>query len=344
MLGAPIRMPWTIAEIGCDWDDRWDSLVRSASDSGFMQSSAWSAFKRLEGYSTPRFGLFEEGELRGGAALLDYRNGESEGLLICPDGPILPWQDNARSREGLKAIAHEAETCATKTGGLGLRIEPRLSPPTPSLLRNWVRAPVDLNPAHSLVLDVTLSDDRLLAQMHPKGRYNIRLSEKHGVVVTRSRQMQDLRRFHTLFVETSARNEFFAEPYSFFLNLGASLFPTRIAELYFAQWQNKTLAALLVVTFGSRATYLYGGSSAQCRHVMPTYALHWAAARDARDQGCTEYDLYGFDPFDQPYHPYAGFSRFKRQFGGKRFDSIGAHDLIFYDRVADAIVEKFATL
>jgi lipid II:glycine glycyltransferase (peptidoglycan interpeptide bridge formation enzyme) len=152
--------------------------------------------------------------------------------------------------------------------------------------------------------------------------------------------MQDLRRFHNLFLETAARNEFFAEPYSFFLNLGASLFPAGMADLFFAQWNGEMLAALLIITFGRRATYLYGGSSAQHRQVMPTYALHWAAICASRERGCTEYDMYGFDPFDQPYHPYSGFSRFKRQFGGRRFDAIGAYDLIFYERVADAIVEK----
>ena len=156
--------------------------------------------------------------------------------------------------------------------------------------------------------------------------------------------MRDLRRFHSLFLETAARNGFFAEPYSFFLNLGSSLFPSGMADLFFAEWKGETLAALLMITFGSRATYLYGGSSVQNRHVMPTYALHWAAARAARARACTEYDLYGFDPFDQPYHPYAGFSRFKRQFGGQRFDAMGAHDLIFYERVADVVAEKLASL
>jgi lipid II:glycine glycyltransferase (peptidoglycan interpeptide bridge formation enzyme) len=337
-------MYWNLKEIGSDWDERWDALVRATPNSGFMQSSAWSVFKRLEGYTTPRFGLFHNGELLGGASLLDYQIHGSEGMFICADGPILPWANNERAREGLRLIAREAETRALASGGLGLRIEPRLSPPTPTLLRNWVRAPVDLNPAHSLVINLTLSDDLLLAQMHPKGRYNIRLSAKHGVAVSGSRELKDVRRFHSLFVDTAARNGFFAEPYSFFLNLGSALFPVGMAEMFFAEWNGEALAALLMITFGSRATYLYGGSSALHRHVMPTYALHWKAARTARERGCSEYDMYGFDPFDQPSHPYSGFSRFKRQFGGKRFDAIGAYDLIFYDRVADAIVQRIASI
>ena len=39
-----------------------------------------------------------------------------------------------------------------------------------------------------------------------------------------------------------------------------------------------------------------------------------------------------------PGHLYAGFSRFKRQFGGRPVRLIGAHDLYFLDRLADVVV------
>jgi lipid II:glycine glycyltransferase (peptidoglycan interpeptide bridge formation enzyme) len=74
---------------------------------------------------------------------------------------------------------------------------------------------------------------------------------------------------------------------------------------------------------------------------MPTYALHWAAIQDARSRGCAEYDFYGYDPFGHPDHLYAGISRFKRQWGATRRDSIGAREYLFYDRLAEQIVEHF---
>lgn len=335
-------MALTLQEIGPEWDERWDALAGQAAESGFMQSSAWAAFKRMEGYETPRFGLFEEDNLIGGGTLLHYPAKGSEGFLVCPEGPILPWNDREKARDGLRKLLAVAQGLAERKGGLGLRIEPHLPPPRPSLLRNWNRAPIDLNPIHSLMLDLTLSDEELRAQMHPKGRYNLGLAARHGVQVRRSNRMQDLSVFYPLFEETGRRDDFFAEPYSFFLNLGAALFPCGQAELFLAEWQGKTLAALLVIFFGRRATYLYGGSSGQHRNVMPTYALHWAAAQAARERGCLEYDLYGYDPFGQPDHAYAGFSRFKKQFGGVRHDWIGAYDLIFYDRLADTLIARLA--
>jgi peptidoglycan pentaglycine glycine transferase (the first glycine) len=334
---------WTLQALGPERDAAWDALAGQSVESGFMQSSAWAAFKRAEGYETPRFGLFEAGALRGGATLLYYPAQGTEGFWICPEGPILPWNDRSKARDGLRKLLAVVEGLAATRGGLGLRIEPHLPPPRPSLLRNWTRAPIDLNPIHSLTLDLALSDEELRAQMHPKGRYNLGLSSRHGVQVVRSEQMGDLSRFYALFAETARRGDFFAEPYGFFLNLGAALFPCRQAELFLAEWQGETLAAILVIFFGRRATYLYGGSSSRHRQVMPTYALHWAAVQAARSRGCVEYDLYGYDPFEQPDHAYAGFSRFKRQFGGVRQDSIGAYDHLFYDRLAETLVKRLMT-
>jgi peptidoglycan pentaglycine glycine transferase (the first glycine) len=335
-------MPLAIRELGTEWDARWDALAGQAVESGFMQSSAWAAFKRAEGYETLRYGVFDAEELSGGASLLIYSAQGREGFILCPEGPILPWHEAAQAREGLRLLARTVEQQAETRGGLGLRIEPHLPPPRPSLMRNWNRAPVDLNPIHSLMLDLTLSDEEFRAQMRPKGRYNLGLSHRHGVTVRRSREMRDITRFYPLFEETAQRQSFFAEPLGFFLNLGSALFPAGMAELFFAEWQGEMLAAVLVILFGRRATYLYGGSSPRHRNVMAPYALHWDVMQAAREQGCVEYDMYGYDPFGLPDHLYAGFSQFKRQFGGRRVDNIGAFDLLFYDRLAASLVERLA--
>jgi peptidoglycan pentaglycine glycine transferase (the first glycine) len=340
MRNGALQPAGTLQAIGPEWDAAWDALAGQSAESGFMQSSAWAAFKRAEGYATPRIGLFEAGELRGGASLLLYPADRGEGFLLCPEGPVLPWQGPARARDGLRQILAVARDLAEARGGLGLRIEPHLPPPAPSLLRNWARAPVDLTPVHTLMLDLTLPDEALRAQMRPKGRYNLGLSARHGVRVVGSEQARDLACFYGLFEETARRHGFFAEPYGFFLNLGAALFPAGQARLFLAEWDGETVAAILVVFFGRRATYLYGGSSIRHRHVMPGYALQWAAMQTARARGCREYDLYGYDPFGLPDHLYAGISRFKRQFGGTRCDRMGAYDYLFYDRLADRLIDQ----
>jgi peptidoglycan pentaglycine glycine transferase (the first glycine) len=341
VMATPQPPPLELRPLGPEWDERWDILVGVSPASGFMQSSAWAAFKRAEGHLTPRYGLFAGDEhLIGGGSLLLYPHGREAGFLICPEGPVLAWDDVPLARAGLRLLIAQAEELARQHGALGLRIEPHLPPPRPSLLRNWSRAPIDLMPVHTLMLDLTVSNDVLLANMHPKVRYNLRLSVRHGVEVIESEDMADLRAFYDVFTETALRSQIFAEPYGFFLNLGAALFPAKRASLFLARWQGQTLAAILVIYCGRRATYLYGGSLRQGRHVMPNYALHWAAFQAARTRGCVEYDFYGYDPFDQPEHLFAGISRFKNQWGARRVDSLGAHDLIFYDQLADRVIDR----
>ena len=95
----------------------------------------------------------------------------------------------------------------------------------------------------------------------------------------------------------------------------------------------------MLVTYGKRATYLYGGISDTKRNLMGGYALQWAALETAKEADCQIYDFYGFDPFRSSEHPYARFSQFKSQFGGEAVKLIGAQDYFFPDNLADAVVK-----
>lgn len=112
-----------------------------------------------------------------------------------------------------------------------------------------------------------------------------------------------------------------------------------MAEIGLASWRGNILAAILVVYWGNRATYLYGGRRLEHSEVMSTYALHWAAMQRAKARGCKVYDFYGFTR--NPAHAYAKFSQFKSQFGGVLVTTIGAHDYFFYDQLADTLISLF---
>ncbi len=61
-----------------------------------------------------------------------------------------------------------------------------------------------------------------------------------------------------------------------------------------------------------------------------TFAPHlvqWRIIEAAQARGCTQYDLWGIAPAGAPDHPWAGFSVFKRGFGGREIRYMHAHDL-----------------
>jgi lipid II:glycine glycyltransferase (peptidoglycan interpeptide bridge formation enzyme) len=325
--------------IGLERSQDCDALASQCFESGFMQSSAWARFKESTGYCVTRLGLFEDDVLIGFTNAFQFGSSKSE-ILSCPEGPVLDWRNPEFARVALRKLSQYVQEELPDV--LGLRIQPELSSPSPGWLRNWARGPVDLTPDHTLYVDLQGSLEKIQSRMKPKARYNLRVSLKHGVEVVGSQDISSVFDFYTLFQETAARNGFYAEPIGFFLDLAATHFPVGSAEILFAHYKGKPIAAIWVIYFGRRATYLYGGSTSLNRHVMPNFALHWAALCTAKAKGCKEYDLYGYDPFGRSEHLYAGISRFKTQWGGVRQSRMGARDYIFYDRLAAAVVEKLA--
>lgn len=310
----------------------WDAFVQSHPASCFMQSWAWANFKQLEGYKTFRYGVFVEHELVGGCIFYWYPRQHGANLLVAPGGPIF-LAAHAHICVGL--LVKQAANLARTYPAIALRIEPSL--PDNGAFQQFVRAPVDLLPSETLLIDLQPSESQILAAMKPKGRYNIRLSQRYGVEATFTSNSQAIPRFYDVFWQTAERQKFFGEPYGFFINLCQTLFAEGMAEIGLATWQGEILAALLLVYWGDRATYLYGGHRKDHARVMANYGLHWAAMQRAKARGCGLYDFYGYTR--DPNHGYAQFSRFKGQFGGTPVTTIGAQDYFFYDRLADTVIQ-----
>ena len=325
----------TVRELGLAESSLWDLLVQATADGCFMQAWNWADFKEIEGYRTFRYGLFLDDELVGGCIFYLYPHSSKANLLIAPGGPILPARCQGK---GMQLLLELATAVAKEMGAIALRIEPLWSQ-KPDCLAGFVRAPADLLPSETLLVDLRPAESIILAAMKPKGRYNLRLSWRYGVKTEFRSDPQAIPLFYDLFWETVQRQQFFGEPYGFFINLCQTLFPANMAEIALARWRGEVLAAILVVYWGDRATYLYGGRSLEHPEVMATYALHWAAMQRAKARGCKLYDFYGFTRNFN--HAYAKFSRFKSQFGGVPVTTIGAHDYFFYDQLADTLIGLF---
>ncbi len=326
-------------EPSSDLGRHWEWLVSTNPASGFMQSLHWAEVKRKQGLTTLHVGIFQDHVLIGGAIFYTSMRRNGAGILIAPEGPVLPWQDEWLSSEGLKLIMDNAQAQASELGLMAMRIEPRLPLPVPPALREFGRAPVDLLPRETIYVDLSPSTEQILESMRPKGRYNVNLANRRNITVTEDSSVESIRKFHAILSEASERDEFAVEPLSFFENLASVLSPAGYARFLFSEHEGETLGALLLLTFGNRATYLYGGISNQKRNLMSGYALQWQAMTKAKELGCTTYDFYGFDSFQAPEHNYARFSQFKSQFGGQVMRFIGAQDYFFLDKLADAFIK-----
>jgi lipid II:glycine glycyltransferase (peptidoglycan interpeptide bridge formation enzyme) len=325
-------------EPGSALERRWEELVTGNSASGFMQSLNWANFKRTQGYTSIHVGVFGQSELIGGALCYVPPQTRAVGLAVAPEGPVLDWSDPVTATQSLSLIVSTLNSVSKDFGIMGFHAEPRLAPPLLHSFRNFGRAPYDLIPNETLYLDLTLSEDQLLQEMKPKGRYNIRLSARHGVSVGVENTSDGLDCFYKLIRAAGERDEFFVEPYEFFADIFESLSQSGMLKILIARHETVPLAAMFYIQYGDRATYFYGGIANERRELMAGYALQWEAIKLARAEGMRVYDFFGFTELDDPEHPYQNFSRFKRQFGGNAKKYVGAHHHLFVSRLADAVI------
>jgi len=215
------------------------------------------------------------------------------------------------------------------------------------------RLPYDIEPSQTQILDITKSEDELLAQMHEKWRYNIRLAERKGVRVkfvhSECTNFEHyFEEFYRLVSEGTAerkgikhhpkdyyRKQLEINPPQPSLKGGSDSPPLGGVRgdlrtfLFVAEYENKVIAANIVVIFGGRATYLHGATSSEHREVMAPHLLQWEQIKYAKSQGCTEYDFWGIvneHTLDKRGASWEGFTRFKRGFGGKEVNYVGYFD------------------
>ena len=318
----------------------WDALVASHPASGFMQSWTWSEFKALEGYTVVRLGLFDGDALEGGGIAYTFPSLAEAGLAVMPDGPVLDWGAPGSSAAFQALVAAFRNTSAGRRV-VALRVEPRLDA-VPELLRKLPRAPVDLVPDETLMVDLG-PETEMLARMKPKGRYNARVALRRGVEVVSSSDPGDVHEFHFILEQTARYQDFRLESKRFFINLVQTLFPG-MGRFAFARYKGITLAAALTVRHGRTVTYLYGGHLPLFPEVMASYALHWHILREAATEGYHEYDFYGYVPPGRAGHPYDRFSRFKEKFGGGPVRWIGSRDVVFHDRLAEVALHAIRSI
>ncbi|MCW5821397.1 MAG: peptidoglycan bridge formation glycyltransferase FemA/FemB family protein [Cyanobacteria bacterium TGS_CYA1] len=320
----------------------WEKLVEQNACAGIMQSLSWACMKRSQGLQSVHIGLFEKETLVGG--VIFYLAQEAQirgtGIMVAPEGPVIDWQDKRSCAMQLRAITEFAQNYAKANGIMSMRIEPRLPLPLPAVLREFGRAPYDLIPRDTLYVDIDKDENEILMAMKPKGRYNIKLAQKHQVQVSSFEQFNfdAANSFYEAVHQASIRDGFALEPKSFFDNMILHLCENKLGTVFLAHHENDLLGALLLTHYGERATYLYGGVTNAKRQMMAGYALQWAAMKSARELGCKYYDFYGYVPHRSSQHRYSRFSQFKSQFGGRPFRFIGAQDYLFLDNIAEVFI------
>ncbi|MFA7244290.1 MAG: peptidoglycan bridge formation glycyltransferase FemA/FemB family protein [Patescibacteria group bacterium] len=188
----------------------------------------------------------------------------------------------------------------------------------------------EMQPEHTLVLDLSKSNDDLLGEMKQKGRYNIKVAEKNNILVRKTR---DASNFYKLYEKTGKRHGITFRGEEYFQKLLDFLEPKGYCELFEAyaeiEGEEVVLAAAICSIYQGSAIYLFGASSDEFKNLMAPYKLQWEMIQNAISRGCKIYDFFGIAPDDNPRHLWAGVTRFKKQFGGDEVKIMGSYDKVY---------------
>ncbi len=301
-------------------------------DGGFLQSDHWRKFQESAGKKVL---VFEQENF----SLRAFKHSLSVvgDYFFVPRGPIfLKNISDEQLGEVMKKVISE---CENKKAGW-LRIEPQSQSDLEGI-ENVLggdfcikKSKKNHEPAQTLILDLEKSEEKLLAEMKQKTRYNIRLAEKKGVQIEESENPEkDINIFYEISKKTAERDKISIHPFKYYQKMVTEINNEKI-KLYLAKYDEKVIGAIVVSFFGGVATYLHGASSNIHRNVMANYVLQWEAIKYAKKLGCEKYDFGGLKIDESDKNLWKGITRFKISFAPKEkiVDFPGCWDIVINKR------------
>ncbi|MCC7432274.1 peptidoglycan bridge formation glycyltransferase FemA/FemB family protein [Candidatus Peregrinibacteria bacterium] len=353
---------------------KWDAFVAGQRLGNVHQTSKWGDFQRLKeeakqvdnGWDFWIFAVFKEKIRRGdsekaqmeaetligGALVMRRKMGYGKNWHYIAKGPIFADDLSGNSiNDAFLALMESIDENARSDSAVFLRVESDFVKKGPEdcgvrLELNWKefrKAHAHYQPENTVMVDLAGSEEQILAKMKPKGRYNIKVAQKKGVVVSKfdaeSEKLEwAVGQYAQILTETTTRDGFAAHGKDYYLNMIGGLGPEQ-CQLYLAEYEEEVIAGLIVTFYRDLAIYYFGASSNKHRNVMAPYLLQWEAMKEARSRGVRWYDFLGVAPEIAPgngdeggydsKHEWAGVTEFKLKFGGARVDFLPAMEKVY---------------
>ncbi len=319
-----------------DKTTNWKKIVEKYPEANFLQAPAYGKMNELLGDKviTEDFGTLNH-------ALMIVRDAKRGRYLEIPCGPLLDWKD----KKSLGVIFAKIKEIGKQEKCVFVRIRPQLEKNEKNMAilagLGLSESPMHLAAEHTVMIDLKLSEDDLLAGMRRQTRYEVRRADKLGIKVTRDNSEELFKEFHAVQAET-AKRQGFVPPSLKVLLAEREAFGDN-AEIYVAETsEGEKIAYGLIIKDGREGDYYEAASTELNRKLPGAYAIIWQAMRDLKKEGYERFNLWGIAPAGQPNHRYAGVTTFKTGFGGTVVEYVPAHDLVIsrMGYLKDLVVEK----
>ncbi|HEY1085905.1 MAG TPA: peptidoglycan bridge formation glycyltransferase FemA/FemB family protein [Candidatus Saccharimonadales bacterium] len=274
-------------------------------DVHFLQTKPWQHFQESLGHKT----FYVKNDSWAYLAILEQSLGIKR--LYCPYGP------SANSLDALAQAVESLKSLAKKEGAAFIRLQPNVSGFSHENARDFnLKAVHYSQPSHTWLLDLTKDKDTLLSEMKQNTRNICRNYAKKGLSHTKSTNPEDISHLLTLLHETAKHNHITVRSDQYLSAQATSLLEQQAGSIHLMRFEDTVVAAAFVYEGTSTNYYAHAASSFEHRRLNASTALLGEIIFNAQDQGKQTFDFFGIAPTDDPKHRWAGFTAFKKSFGG----------------------------
>ncbi len=285
-----------------------------------IQSWEWGEFRKRNGLDLVRLGQFDGNKLVSAYQLTFHRVPIfSQTIGYLPKGPMPD-----------KVMIDALRGLGQKKNAAYIKIEPNVIVTSDNLKQlGLIPSKKSLFTKYNFLIDLTKTEEQLMAAMHPKTRYNIGVAVKKGVQVYNSVKEEDFQIYLKLYFETTKRQGYFGHTPAYHKLVWQTLMPAGMVQVLIAKYDNTPLVAWMLFNFGNTLYYPYGGSSNKYREVMASNLIAWQAICMGREMKLSIFDMWGaLGPDASEHDPWFGFHRFKAGYGPIHVEYIGTYDLV----------------
>ena len=307
--------------------EQWDGFVSSLPEANFLQSWDFYEFHLMRGKKVVRKLVLDGAKIVGAYAGVVETAKRGKYLAIA-GGPLIDWGN----QKIVKAVFDDIKIEGNKAGCVFVRVRPQLplSEKSLNLMKKLglQKAPMYLSVEYAGILDLSKSEEEILAGASQGFRRKLRKAEKNEIEITASSDeiaIEDFCKLEKLHAErqkyVAFSSDFLKKQFEAFKKGGEIL-------IYTAKKDGEILAQNFMIFYGPEASYHYGVSSVLGTKYSAAPLLHLAAMKEARKRGCIRYNLWGIVGVEETSHRFYGVSEFKRSFGCEELKYTPAHDMI----------------
>jgi lipid II:glycine glycyltransferase (peptidoglycan interpeptide bridge formation enzyme) len=289
-----------------------------------LQSWEWGEFRRALNQKVVRIGCFKKEKLIDAFQVFFYKL------------PGLPFTIGylPKGRLPNKNIVQILAELGRKNKAVFIKLEPNIGTENKEV-EKWGWKQMGLKQGKPIftkftsIINLNKSEEELFNNFKNKTRYNIRLAQKHGVVVEEDNSPKTFSQYLKLMLETTRRQGFYAHDSKFHQLQWQILQPAGISHLLVAKHKGKILAAFLLFLFNQTLYYPYGASTREEKELMAPNLLMWEAIRFGKKNGALLFDLWGGTSSEiKENDPWYGWHRFKMGYSPETIELVGAYDLV----------------